>query len=439
MSWLSNRRPGFWRNVWLVFHRWAGLIAAPFLLITGLTGAVISWDHELDDLLNPHLTHISSAGVPMQSLDLARRIEAQYPEIRVNFVRLHAEPGESLAFGVQPRLNPSTGKLFESGFNQVFVDPVTGEILGKRQWGAVWPLSTENFVSFLYKLHFSLHFPEIAGSDRWGIWLLGGIAILWALDCFVSAFLTFPAPNRGVNDEGGAFSNERPRSFWQRWTPAWRIRHGVGQYKFNYDLHRAFGLWTWALLFIVAFTGFSLNFKREIFLPVLNAVSKVTLTPFDQRRPQPKNQPIAPQVGFQEVIELAEEAARQRGWEGPAGSVFYAQHFGIYGVQFFSPGADHGAAGAGHKRLYLSGQDGLVLGEKQPWSGTAADMFVQAQFPLHSGRILGVPGRIMISVMGLVVAMLSVTGVYLWWKKRSSRERSKARQVAASVLSTEVQ
>ncbi|MBF1166099.1 MAG: PepSY domain-containing protein, partial [Dechloromonas agitata] len=73
------------------------------------------------------------------------------------------------------------------------------------------------------------------------------------------------------------------------------------------------------------------------------------------------------------------------------------------------------------------------------YAGTAADMFVQAQFPLHSGRILGVPGRIMISVMGLVVAMLSVTGIYLWWKKRSSRERSKARQVAASVLSTEVQ
>jgi hypothetical protein len=30
-----------------------------------------------------------------------------------------------------------------------------------------------------------------------------------------------------------------------------------------------------------------------------------------------------------------------------------------------------------------------LLGERLPWKGTAADIFVQAQFPLHSGRILG--------------------------------------------------
>jgi uncharacterized iron-regulated membrane protein len=48
-------------------------------------------------------------------------------------------------------------------------------------------------------------------------------------------------------------------------------------------------------------------------------------------------------------------------------------------------------------------------------------MFVQAKFPLHSRRILGQPGRILISFMGIVVAMLSVTGVIIWWRKRASR------------------
>ena len=65
--------------------------------------------------------------------------------------------------------------------------------------------------------------------------------------------------------------------------------------------------------------------------------------------------------------------------------------------------------------------DGRLLGERQPWKGTAADIFVQAQFPLHSGRILGIPGRVLISFMGVVVAMLSVTGVIIWWRKRKSR------------------
>ncbi|MGO4612182.1 PepSY domain-containing protein, partial [Variovorax sp. 2RAF20] len=60
-------------------------------------------------------------------------------------------------------------------------------------------------------------------------------------------------------------------------------------------------------------------------------------------------------------------------------------------------------------------------GERLPWKGTAADIFVQAPFPLHSGRILGIPGRILISLTGLVVAALSVTGVVIWLKKRRAR------------------
>ena len=73
------------------------------------------------------------------------------------------------------------------------------------------------------------------------------------------------------------------------------------------------------------------------------------------------------------------------------------------------------------KKTRLGRGLGALLGERQPWKGTAADIFVQAQFPLHSGRILGLPGRILISFMGVVVAMLSVTGVIIWWRKRASR------------------
>lgn len=99
--------------------------------------------------------------------------------------------------------------------------------------------------------------------------------------------------------------------------------------------------------------------------------------------------------------------------------MFYSQNFGVYGVQFYPPEDGHGAGG--HKRLYYDGQDGRYLSDLQPWQGTAADIFVQAQFPLHFGRILGLPGRTLISIMGLVVAMLSVTGVIIWWRKRKAR------------------
>jgi len=126
---------------------------------------------------------------------------------------------------------------------------------------------------------------------------------------------------------------------------------------------------------------------------------------------------------FGEVIAKAQADAKARGWTEPVGSALYNQNFGIYGIQFYQPEDGHGAGGVGHKRLYYDAQDGRYLGDRQPWKGTAADIFLQAQFPVHSGRILGLPGRILISVMGLVTAMLSVTGVVVWWRKRASRRR----------------
>ena len=404
------------RPVFVLIHRYVGLLMVPFLIVTGLTGAIISWDHELDDLLNPHLMKAPGRGPAISSLQLARDIEARDPRVRVGFIPLATEPGESLPFGVQPRVDPATGKLFSPGYNQLFIDPATGAELGRREWGATWPITRENIVSFLYVLHFSLHLPESMGSDRWGIRLLGVIAILWTIDCFTGVYLTFPAHRKGSHPA-------RP-SWWQRWKPSWRIRPHAGTYKLHYDLHRASSLWVWGLLFVLAFTAFSLNLYREVFYPMMSSFSQVTPTPFDTRIPTGPLHPIEPRVGFAEIVEQARSEARRRHWDEPPGSIFYAAEFGVYGVQFFHPGGDHGAAGVGPARLFFDGQDGRLIGERLPWKGTVADFFVQAQFPLHSGRILGLPGRIAISLMGVVVAMLSVTGTYVWWRKRRGRRHA---------------
>ena len=105
------------------------------------------------------------------------------------------------------------------------------------------------------------------------------------------------------------------------------------------------------------------------------------------------------------------------------GVLFYSPQHGVYSASFFHPGEAHGTGGVGPARLYYDGIDGRPLGGRLPWQGTAADIFAQAQFPVHSGRIFGLPGRIMISIMGLVVAMLSLTGVLIWWRKQFPKRR----------------
>jgi uncharacterized iron-regulated membrane protein len=65
---------------------------------------------------------------------------------------------------------------------------------------------------------------------------------------------------------------------------------------------------------------------------------------------------------------------------------------------------------------------------------------MQAQFPLHSGRILGVGGRILISCVGVMVAVLSATGLLIWLKKLNARRQvSSARKTKTRVVQTQTE
>lgn len=414
------------RPVLVLLHRWTGLAIAAFLLMSGATGAVISWDHALDEWLNPHLHEARVAGPALASPALVRIVEARDPRGQVTYVPLAAAPGESISFFVEPRLDPATGRLHRLGYNQVFVEPATGAELGRREWGAVWPVTRETAVSFLYRLHYTLHLPAMWGEDRWGLWLMGAVALVWTLDCLVGLSLTLPVRKAARADRAPAVERQLARGWRARWAPAWKVKAGGSPYRISFDLHRASGLWTWALLVVIAFTGFSQNLSREVFLPVLSLVSRPTPDPIGSRPPEAR--PVEPVLDTAAVAETAGAEGRARGWAAPVGAVGYARSVGVYAVGFFAPGGEHGAAGAGPATLFYDARDGRLLGDRRPWAGTAADIFVQAQLPLHSGRILGLPGRVLISLMGIVVALLSVTGIVIWWRKRAARVAARGRR-----------
>jgi uncharacterized iron-regulated membrane protein len=46
---------------------------------------------------------------------------------------------------------------------------------------------------------------------------------------------------------------------------------------------------------------------------------------------------------------------------------------------------------------------------------------------LHTAAIWGLPYQVVVCVMGLVITMLSLTGVYIWWKKRNAKKVMAAR------------
>lgn len=402
------RRP-FW--VWL--HRWLGLILAGFLVVIGLTGSLLAFYPELTRLVNPHWYRDRAPATWLAPGELARRVEAADPRVRVTVVQLQGFEGATRVWLV-PRSHPATGKPFALEHEFVILDPATGEELGRGRWGGIgttWRL----VMDFVYELHYSL----ALGSA--GMWVLGGLAVAWTIDCFVGAYLTFPARAR------------RTRGFWARWWPAWKIKHGTGNYRFNFDLHRAGGLWPWAMLLVFAWSSVYMNLWDTVYTWATRAV-------LDFRPPWvlqvPLEKPLdVPALGFAEAQAVGErlmaEQARVHGLRlGPAVALQYESDRGMYSYQVQS---DRDIADRPRRYLTQVAFDGntgalkYVLLPRGQYSGNTVSNWLYA---LHMGNVFGLPYRIFVCVLGIVIAMLSVTGVVVWWHKRRARSyRAGARPI----------
>jgi uncharacterized iron-regulated membrane protein len=102
------------------------------------------------------------------------------------------------------------------------------------------------------------------------------------------------------------------------------------------------------------------------------------------------------------------------------------------GAGFFEPRREHGDGSLANPYLYYDGATGAPAGADLPDRGSAGDTFMQLQFPLHSGRIVGVPGRILVSLLGLATATLSIAGVCLWLRRRAAARKTARSQTVAN-------
>lgn len=372
---------------------------AGFLIIAGLTGSLLAFEPELDAWLNPSLFRVEQvAGPALSPSRIVERIERADPTVAVSSIVLPAAPGESVSLYVGQR--PEVEKA--PAYNQVFVDPTDGAVLGHRLRGAA-RLDRAHLMPFLYTLHYSLLLPGI-----WGSWLMGGVALAWMLDCFVGFYLTLP--------RGGPF--------WTKWRPIWRIKRGAGGYRLNLDLHRASGLWLWPVLFLLALSSVALNLNAEVFRPALSALLPTSPSIWD--KPAPSVTPPV-RIDWDGAVTRARAEARRRGWFDPVSLVYAARDQGFYMVRF---GRKH-QPGFSDSSIFVSGADGRILSAERAGGGKAGDVVADLMFPIHTGQVAGTPGRILICIAGIVVALLSITGITIWWKKRVAQDmRTRASRLA---------
>lgn len=390
---------------------------AGFLVVAALTGSLLAYLDELEDLISPQLRLVAPPTPQTQPLDplaLRELVLAHAPGARVSWVPLRIEPGHSLRININPAV--------PGGNDEVFVDPYTGKVLGESRWGDITQ-GRHNLMGFVYRLHYAL----ALGSA--GVILLGIVSLVWTVDCFIGAWLTMPGRRRKP-PAGAAARGAGGKSWWSRWWPAWKLRWQASAYKLNFDLHRASSLWLWAMLFILAWSSVAFNLS-EVYAPVTRSLmSQQEAQPSRSHIPalsRPRRDPaIAPLQAREIGRRLIAEQALLRGFsvEREEG-LGYDPRRGVY-TYLVRTSRDIRERHGGNTRLFLDGDSGEFRGLYLPTGEAAGDTFTSWITTLHLAAIWGWPLQLLVCLMGLVITALSVTGVVIWWKKRVARTRPRA-------------
>ncbi|WP_198162242.1 PepSY-associated TM helix domain-containing protein, partial [Methylosinus sp. R-45379] len=75
----------------------------------------------------------------------------------------------------------------------------------------------------------------------------------------------------------------------------------------------------------------------------------------------------------------------------------------------------------GQTTVWFDAYSGTLRSLDLPTSFRAGNTLTTWLYELHKANLFGLPYKIFVCVFGLAIVMLSVTGVYVWWKKWMAR------------------
>ncbi len=366
-------------------HLYIGLALGVVLSIAGLTGSLIVFWQPIDAALNPELLapDHSCIGSAFRHIDeLVAAVRAKIP------------PGgqlSSLDFPDQERpllwawYQVPTPEAEWGDIYTLFVKPCSGEVTGPRLWNSQQRPWGGPLMSALIQLHTSLWLNE--GSLLLGNHLLSFGSVLLMGSILIGYYLWWPNP--------GA------------WRSAFTIKRGARGKRLNYQVHKVVGAYIGGLLLASLFTAIHMYEPwTQIIDTGVNVLSPVT----DLAAPSPTSGLTAGEapISVQRAVEIA--AASLPGAR-PNSVEFPSDEHGVYVVTFDT-------SAVWKSQVSLDQYSGAVLRIQGPHVASAGDHMLGWLFPLHTGQAFGLPGRIVLVILGVIPTCLYMTGFFVWWRKR---------------------
>jgi len=358
------------RKVLLQVHLWTGLVAAVFLLLLGVSGAIIAFENELDRSLNRKLSYVQPQSQPLTLEAITQKLLANYPGsgTKIDGFELPQRPDLSMFVG----LTDASGKQIG-----LAVDPYSGEVLGDAA-------QANHFVSKVHQFHTHLLAGEVGKQIAgWsGVFLLllsiTGIVLWWRAKVF-----RLPRSGSGV--------------------------------RFNFELHNTVGLLSSVFLFVFAWTAICIHWERPI--------GRLA----QQMSPAPAARPTAPAIPVAGTAPLSADRLVEiaRNTLPDAKVVFLQMPSRPKQPASLALKFPEDRTPLGRTRMTIDAYTGRVLRVQSSREMSSPMKYAQMwNREIHTGDILNLPTRILAAFFSLMLPVLAITGPLIWWNRRRVLSRS---------------
>jgi uncharacterized iron-regulated membrane protein len=369
-------------NNWL--HLWLGLVSGLIVFVVSITGAIYTFQKEIKDLTERwRFVDVRNQPFVPPSALLAEA-QKHFPAKKPTGIT-YAPANQAAAVGFEDRSN---GKR---SFSVVFLNPYDAGFLKKKTLGEEF-----DFFDFILDGHRHLWLPRKPGG------LVVGIAVLiFVVLLFTGLVMWWPKK-------------------WKRkhLKQAFKVKIDARPKRLNYDLHNVLGFYSLLVALVIAITGLVWSFdwvKDGVYW--LSSAGKAKAeyphphsdSTLVAQYPKTAGLSNLDQAWQQVMAEIGTVkggmyvSPRLEGAADPIEVVVFKDYGNFY-----------------NRNEYLFDRytlKPLRMPDDQFATAAFADQLSLMNYDLHTGAVLGLLGKILVFLAGLICASLPVTGFIVWWNK----------------------
>ena len=368
-------------------HLWLGLTSGIIVMIIGLTGSIYAFQEELKDVFYADKLFVTPRNTPVRPVSelLATAEKALGKGRKVTRIEIENKPDRAYIFRAV-KTNPKKiwyGNYY-AYFNNVYIDPYTGAVL-----------DVENTKYEFFQVVLSIHRQLLLGETVGHIISCSAVSMFFII--LISGLILWWPKKWNKNNMKNYVT--------VKWSAKFK--------KINYDVHRVFGLYAFTTLFIICTTG--LIWSYDWFDNTVQFIA-------NGGHPAKKEKALksdTTQVLVAGTTDHVWTAAQQ---DKPAAAyrvTIPQKNTATLNVSIYRKDGNR----YDRVQKFYDQYSGKLLDSKSFDEVTRGEQMRLMNYDLHTGSILGIFGKCLACLSGLIAAILPVTGFMIWLNNRKKEKK----------------